>query len=535
MALGEKMSNPRQTVSSEVTDPAMGVGLVPRIALSFLFCILVASNTAFFRFEDLVGNSVLTLLIICAGLGSVLFVWSSTASMGESNSPGIRVTTVCFVLALVLCLLGGEGRLFYANLDWQVRDPLYHDLATHSWPFKYLVSDHFLVLRAPLGMYMLPALVTKLLGHRTEGAALLLQNSLMLGCLLCIVASFFPRKRQWLALVVFIFFGGMEIIGYTARTTITHAAWRPDHIEWWATYYQYSSFITDIFWTPHHALPGFMAGLLYALWSRNLIRRSLFLSAVPLLGFWSPFAFIGIVPFALYACITGWGKGVRVTRSFLVLALIAAACLPSVLYLHDAPNGVVWSFGYLPLSAPLCPPVVSLFLFMLFFVLQAVPFLVIVLLERRNSIGFIPLSILATILLFAPLIHVGQGIDFCTRATIPALTVLAIEVIESLYVLQAEMASWSGKLILSALSMILCLGSLTGMLEVRRALSQRPVKATGCNFVDGWTASAFNSISYATYLAPEKAMPVLYQHKQAEVVKTGFSGPCWIGNWYVPR
>ena len=63
-----------------------------------------------------------------------------------------------FALSLLIFALGGEGRLFYANTDWQVRGAVLRDLVVQPWPFAY-ATDGGLMLRLPLGLYLLPAVV----------------------------------------------------------------------------------------------------------------------------------------------------------------------------------------------------------------------------------------------------------------------------------------------------------------------------------------------------------------------------------------
>ena len=42
-----------------------------------------------------------------------------------------RIAT-CFAIGFILLLLGREGRLFYANVDWQVRDAILRDMTVHA-------------------------------------------------------------------------------------------------------------------------------------------------------------------------------------------------------------------------------------------------------------------------------------------------------------------------------------------------------------------------------------------------------------------
>ena len=90
----------------------------------------------------------------------------------------------CLALAAMLLMLGGEGGLLYANPDWQVRNAVLGDMTAYAWPFAYRVAGADALLRAPIGMYLVPALLAKATGG--AGIWLLVQNSLAAGLSLAI-------------------------------------------------------------------------------------------------------------------------------------------------------------------------------------------------------------------------------------------------------------------------------------------------------------------------------------------------------------
>ena len=98
-----------------------------------------------------------------------------------------------------MLLLGGEGRLLSAPTDWYVRDAVLADLGRNPWPFLYEASGGPTLLRAPLGMYLLPALAGGG-GQRALDLALLAANTAMLGLLLALAAALFaPGKPRRIA------------------------------------------------------------------------------------------------------------------------------------------------------------------------------------------------------------------------------------------------------------------------------------------------------------------------------------------------
>ena len=69
--------------------------------------------------------------------GAALTAIGGMIALCGSSLPRIPLGRIAllFGLALLLCALGGQGKLFYANIDWQVREAVLRDLAVNPWPF----------------------------------------------------------------------------------------------------------------------------------------------------------------------------------------------------------------------------------------------------------------------------------------------------------------------------------------------------------------------------------------------------------------
>jgi hypothetical protein len=100
--------------------------------------------------------------------------------------------------------VAGRGRaLVLRTPDWQVRYAVLRDLTLDPWPFAYQVGPRTLILRAPVGVFLFPALVGKL-GLGAAQQALLAQNTVMLGTLMAMGSALFPTPRQrWIAAALF--------------------------------------------------------------------------------------------------------------------------------------------------------------------------------------------------------------------------------------------------------------------------------------------------------------------------------------------
>src|SRR3546814_106374 len=188
--------------------------------------------------------------------------WSSDVCSSDlaSKGPAWRRMFLLALVALAIFVLGGEGRFFYASPDWQVRDSVLRDLVVYPWPFAYSFDRHVELLRAPLGMYLLPAISGKAFGLRAADLALLIQNSLLLTLIFGLGSMLFTTSRaRARALVIVIFFSGMDVIGQLLQWHVNGHPF-PDHIEQWGIT-QYSSHITQASWVPLHALAGWLGAV----------------------------------------------------------------------------------------------------------------------------------------------------------------------------------------------------------------------------------------------------------------------------------
>lgn len=449
------------------------------------------------------------------GLGLALLLaaalWGAARMPGWHGRVAWRDLALCIAVAAGLLALGGEGRWFYANTDWQVRLAVLRDMTVHPWPFAYDVPGGPTILRAPLGMYLGPALLGKVTGAtRAAEMAMWAQNSLLLGLVLAAGSVLFAGGRAKLAgLVIFLGFSGMDIVGQAI-------AGRPLtlHLEQWAGF-QFSSALTQMFWVPQHGLAGWIFAAAYMAWRRGMIPRAVLGMLLPLLPLLSPLAAVGCVPFALHAYAGSRRQGGRREggwRDALVWpALAGLACLPGLLYLVIAGDSVGASPTPLPLTS-----------YPIFVLLEIGGFLLALRLRPDAGVyGAASAWIVVFSLLLIPFGRVGAGMDFAMRASIPALAILAVMAAEILT--QALLfAAWrpAGRVALAAW----LVGLATPMGEIGRAVLWPRAPEVVCGYygvVPG---------GYATYIAPQARFPALLR-PHATLVKPLDPPRCWNGPW----
>ncbi|CAN5210026.1 hypothetical protein BH10PSE12_BH10PSE12_37440 [soil metagenome] len=432
------------------------------------------------------------------------------------STPGPTVSTLllCVLVSLTLFVLAGEGRFFYSNVDWQVRDAVLRDMAVNPWPFVYTARGAPDVLRAPLGLYFLPALGFKLAGSRAADLTMLLQNTVLLSTLLALGSGVFANRRQKLiALVIVIFFSGLDIVGQLALR-----GFLVEHLEFWSGL-QFSSNVTLAFWVPMHALSGWIGAVMFLLWRSERISLGALLAVQPLLALLSPLALIGSLPFAAYAAATALWKRQIGAETILLPALATLFAVPTMLYLGSANHEVgirLYDVGLLR--------------FVVFQAIEVLPFLIPVLwaaIRTRTDVG--PLLVVAATLMVVPFIQIGWTIDVMMRASITPLALLSVYVAKRLF------QPGDGTLDVAKVWLIICLllGSVTGLFEIRRAFIRPPSPWGHCSFFKAWDQTFF-MYPKGSYLAPLAEMPAMVKPANPTRISPVEPASCWSGLWKRP-
>ena len=481
---------------------------------------LAASLLGLFALDNLLllhfwGLSLAVTASLMVAAGGTIWALCDNIPRDVERVP-LRAVAAAFAISLAVYALGGEGRFFYANVDWQIRDAVLRDVATNPWPYAYDVNETALFLRAPLGTYLLPAMF----GQGAE-LAMLLSNALRLTLLLALGWHLFRGTRERLiGLGVVLLFSGWDIVGTALYSALgTHPSW--DHLEPWNFGYQYSSHITQAFWVPQHALAGWTCAVAFLLWRKGIAPIGVFAASIPLVAIWSPLAIMGAVPFAVVA---GWDTLRRRTFGFndiVIAALAVVIALPALLYLQiDADKVGMHLLRTNPLQWLACVA------------LEVLPFTVPLLREPESEeTDRITLRLVQFLLLAMPLVQVGVSADFQMRASIMPLAVLSI--LFAQWVCRVSEAKPARPAAMAYAIVAISLGAVTPLLEVRRALVDAPSPRPLCSLVGVWKKQDNMIVPYSIYLAPVSKLP---RSLRSVPVTAGKSDPtkCWDRPWDVP-
>ncbi len=501
--MSEQFSNVDSAAASR--RPWRVTPIMPGCIWAILIAWLGCSQLLLWRFLDIVPVWAYAIGgLIIAGLCLV-----TVKITRDSRSISWGTVLACFLVALSLLLLSGEGRFFYANVDWQVRFAVLRDMGINPWPFVYTTRPEPDVLRAPIGMFLVPALVFKALGSRAADMALLLQNATLIALLLALGSQLFPNRRSRLTgLTIFILFSGMDAIG-----DLLMQGMLTGHLEDWAEI-QYSSTITLLFWVPQHAIAGWVGTVGYMLWREGRVPLAPWLALLPLTALWSPLGLMGAMPFVALAGVRALVTRALRLRDFIAPAASLLLSLPSLIYLGAAADDV--GFHFQPI------PFVQWLLFQSF---ETLPYLIpLAIAGRSTRFGRDSLWLMFAWLMIIPFVQIGWSTDFMMRGSITALALLAVMASDHI-VQRGERRRW--------FMVVIAVGSLTGLAEIRRAMVYPAAPGVRCSFFKAWDQT-FAAFPKGSYLAPVDKVPALIRPVDPARADAREPARCWDGSWKLP-
>ena len=376
-----------------------------------------------------------------------------------------------FALAAVICcallwtFLAGQGGYFFQNEDHYGRNAIFHDLIHYSWPVRF--PDTSYALTYYVNYWMLPALVGKavasIVGEQAAfaaaNAALFMQTAFVLTLLFLMLCGYLRTRSLFptvLALLVFVLFSGMDILGAALKNDLYN------QIEWWAETFQYSSHTTCLFWVYNQSVMAWL-GMMVLMQERSLRSAGLLcLLTLP----YSPLPFVGMAALLMglfiAACLDR-GFVASVKEAFSLRSVLALLAVVPVFACYFGANQAVSEH---PLRVDLFlnayTPRVAFFRYVLFVLLEFGLYALILGPANRRE----PLFWAATAtLLVAPLLRMGVNFDFAMRASIPGLFVLSVLCARFLLDAVRERRRRYAAAVLTGLLLI---GAVTPMMEFER-------------------------------------------------------------------
>ena len=333
---------------------------------------------------------------------------------------------IIFLIAGLWCFLGGIGYFYYQSFDYHFRNAVFRDLINYDWTVFYDRANTPLVYY--MGFWLVPALVGKflvLIGATNQGAFLGANVFLLMYAIFGVVLIFVNLIKAvgvkslgkiFVALLLFVLFSGMDIVGQkfflVGKPPFLY------HLDWWASFMQYSSHSTSMFWVFNQFIPACLIVLIF--YNERNIKSFGFLVAVSL--FFAPYPTAGIgffmVVYALREFLRAESKKEFLEKNiFSVVNLIGVFWILPVIILYFITNSE-GMYGYYNVF-----DYTSVKMLMVFLLLEFLIYAILILPKYKNNWIFYAVVISLCLI---PFLRLDQQNNFCMRSSIPIMIILTV-------------------------------------------------------------------------------------------------------------
>ena len=371
---------------------------------------------------------------------------------------------ISIAVLFIWVYFSGIGGFSFQNGDHWVRNPIYRDLCKYDWPLIYNLSEESSFIQSITGTgnvafsyyftwWLIPALISKLFNLSELGHNVVLLVYSLIGLLLILYnINRIIGKCTYKALLILVFFSGMDIVRCLFYRKPYYFV---EHIEWWNDLFwiQYSSNSTQLYWVFNQSIPlWIIMGLVMQLDNNRFIGCLCALSFV-----YSPWATLGIVPIAWVGSFFRKQSIKQAFNPINTIVTIIIAVVYGVFYMASSGSeggiGTTLSFYRDRLFGFIID-------YLLFLIIEVVIYWVLIYKENKDDKYF---WIVTLELLSFPLVWMRDG-NFTMRASIPALFIFMIYIINSLYKTEKVYIKY-------ALIITLLIGSFTSISEINRSIT----------------------------------------------------------------
>ena len=403
--------------------------------------------------------------MLCGAMLFFLFKLPGSTPINWQREYSKSALLLILAVGALWSAFGGGSHFMFANSDWVVRDAVLGDLINQTWPVHYLSPQGgTLLLRSAIGYFLPPALFGSIFGMEHLDLAVFTWTTA--GVLLFLLLLPLPKRTGWpllVALLLVVFFSGMDFLGQIISTESLPMF--PLRLEWWVAL-SYPSLSVQLLWAPNHCLPIWVSTLLLLRYWNQRSFLIIAVAALPLTLIWTPFAALGLVPFALLGTFKYFKRFGAQCIPWSAMVAAAAFSLPIALFLLIDVGGIdagVVNQAAIGGESVRPPPSVSFHHYLLFI---ACEFLMLALVlaphvKRQREVFW--LAVLVLIVL--PMFRIGPSNDLLLRLSTPPLIILLVSCLEVLFRNIRTMFHSSRWLA----CLFLAIGALSGFNELWRA------------------------------------------------------------------
>lgn len=369
---------------------------------------------------------------LCLGLLFILFLIYKQSKSDIAEFISKKLVAILLIVILLICIIAGQGGLFYQSPDHHWRNAVFRDLINFDWPVYYpnlnASLDYY------IGHWIVPASIGKCFLSISSSAAWHIGNiALLLWSTIGVTLAFLwlikllnPKNTKYvfITLGIFFFFSGLDIIGAFLNPYVFSVP----HLEWWTSSYQFSSMMTQLFWVFNQCI---CAWLITAMFLNEKRVNNYFLLILLCLPY-APLPFAGLIILLGYKGIELLITSIKnkhfilfLKDAFSIQNILAIICILPVYYFYYNSNSSASTTGFLIIKSFLN---VDGILHLLFFWFIEIGIYGLIIFHRYKKNGLFYISFLS--LIFIPLFRIGYGSDFSMRASIPILFVCMYFVID---------------------------------------------------------------------------------------------------------
>ncbi|MGN0367704.1 MAG: hypothetical protein ACI4EK_02895 [Wujia sp.] len=400
--------------------------------------------------------AVLSASFICIGL--VAAVRQDELEYMPFSARDMWKLVVAALIIIGWVYFSGVGGFSYQNQDHGIRTSIYRALVEYDWPVVSADGSRGLIYY--IGYWLPAAVIGKMFGFRagyTFQAIWAVAGIFFVYYLLCV----WRKKISLWPLLVLILFSGLDYIGAVLLQTYGDALTPIKHIEWWSKGLQFSSNTTQLYWVFNQAVPAWVVTI-YLVVTPNKRRGILFLVGCLLLH--SAFPFVGILPIVVYYMFRDFKfRKEDFYEIFSISNIVGVVIIGGISFLYFIGNtsgGNIAGSVSNSTSVSMGDMITKYALF--YFLEFGIYAIILFAQQRKNPLYYL----LIGILFVCPWIKIGSNMDFCMRASIPALFVLMLMCIAALDA-WFEKKKWIGIVVLC---IVLMIGAITPVHEIHRSI-----------------------------------------------------------------
>lgn len=370
---------------------------------------------------------------------------------------------IILFISLILIFLSGIGGFVYQNKDHLYRNAIFSELINNKWPIYISPGGEFtkeVMMVYYFAIWLPSALIGKIFGMKIAYLSFYIWCVIGLFLFLNYLRKY-NKNNYLIPIILFIGISGLDIIEQLfCNQNFFDLITSFNHLER-TTGYQYSSFITQLFWVFNQAIPAWLLTMLILNEKDN--NRIFILVTISLL--FSTFPTVGLLFIAFYKIYLSDNNKLNIdniiektkalfTKENLLLGIPLFLIIVSFILSNSAGSIIT---TYVTSNKILSLVITYMFEFFIYyyFIFKYTDN------KRLAIISFISL-------LICPFISINGSDDFCMRASIPGLVVMLILIIKLFPKIKNNKIDYIIFLI------IFMIGAITPLNEINRTILNTP-------------------------------------------------------------